>query len=124
MRLGLSSYLLMASGLFAASAGYSHFHSREIEQKAATLERRSLEASDAYSSTLAAGHQEDEMKLLDERRATLLRASAWRRVGLLSIALTVVSLFAAWVARELHRFREIALESPQEATAARAKGGG
>jgi hypothetical protein len=110
MHWGLAKYFLLVAAALMALAVYGQRQALHIESDAAALSQRSQEAAAAYTESLEQHHGQSELQLLDEKRALMLRALNWKRASLIGFGLAVLAAFAAWVARELHRFREAAMQ--------------
>ncbi|MFN7130623.1 MAG: hypothetical protein ACK4N5_00980, partial [Myxococcales bacterium] len=61
-------------------AGASHYRAGVLQERAAARQADSAAAGDRFLDTFDAADQDAELRLLDERRTLLVRASGWRRV--------------------------------------------
>jgi hypothetical protein len=103
----LAKKLLIVSGLLFLAAGFMFMRARSLRREGVVRAERSAQAARAFSDTFSERAQAIEMQLLDERRALLMRASAWSRFGAVALMLMVLSLLGAWLARELYSFHDL-----------------
>jgi hypothetical protein len=109
-------WLVTLSVALVALGVYGERHSRRLEREALTRQAGIEAAASDFIDSFAGEHQETELRLLDERRALLLSAARWRHGAVFSFLLAGLSLFAAWLARELRRWFRLIDGEPAPAT--------
>lgn len=110
MRLTLAKALLLAAVLLVGFGVFARWKASHLEAEVAELGARSREAGTAFVASLAAEHQDSELRLLDQRRDKALHAAWLGRGGLFSFGLALLTVLAAWVAHELASFARFAVD--------------
>lgn len=100
-------WFLMAVLAFLLFAAGARQRAEELQAQAALSREQSQAAGERFADTFDGAEQDAELRHLDERRRLMAGASVWQGLSVFAFAFAVLSLFGAWVARELRKVTEV-----------------